>query len=220
MTINMKRLVIVNFKAFKSSTGKNAINLARICEKISKQTKAQIIVAVQPADIYQVSKITKTIAQHIDPINYGQFTGHILPENVKENGAIGTLLNHSEKKLDFNHLKKSIKKAKELNLLTIVCAATPQEAKNISSLKPDFIAIEPPELIGSNVSVSQAKPEVITKTTRLVTNVPILCGAGIKTKEDVQIAIKLGAKGVLVAHGITSSKNPEKTLKELIDGFS
>jgi len=218
----MKKLVIVNFKAFQNSTGQNAVKLARICEKVCEKTKTNILIAVQTADIYQVSKSVKikVLAQHIDPINYGQFTGHILPENVKENGAIGALINHSEKKLRFNDLKKTIKKAKELDLLTIVCAATPEEAKKIASLKPDFIAIEPPELIGSNISVSQAKPEIITRTTKMIKNIPILCGAGIKTKEDVRIAVRLGAKGILVAHAITNATNPEKALKELVNGLN
>ena len=218
----MKKLVIVNFKAFQNSTGQNAVKLARICEKVGKKAKTEIIIAVQTADIYRVSKSVKikVLAQHIDPINYGQFTGHILPENVKENGAIGALINHSEKKLRFNDLKKTIKKAKELDLLTIVCAATPEEAKKIASLKPDFIAIEPPELIGSNISVSQAKPEIITRTTKMIKNIPILCGAGIKTKEDVRIAVRLGAKGILVAHAITNATNPEKALKELVNGLN
>ncbi len=217
----MKKLVIINFKAFKNSTGKNAVKLAKVCEKVSKQTKTEIIIAVQPADIYQVSKSVKikVLAQNIDPVSYGQFTGHVLPENVKENGAIGTLLNHSEKKLDFKTLKRSVQVVKKINFLTVVCASTSQESKKIALLNPDFIAIEPPELIGSNVSVSQAEPELITNTIKSVNNVPVLCGAGIKTKEDVKIAIKLGAKGVLVAHGVTNAKNPEKALRDLISGL-
>ena len=32
-------LIIVNFKTYKSATGKNAEQLAKICEKVAKQTK-------------------------------------------------------------------------------------------------------------------------------------------------------------------------------------
>lgn len=215
----MKKLVIINCKAYKEAVGINAVKLAKICDKLTGKD-VEIMMAVQPADVHISKKIKiKVLAQHIDAVSYGQFTGQILPENVRENGAYGTLLNHSEKKISFDVLKKSVEICKNVGLKTIVCASTSTEALIISKLKPDFIAIEPLELIGGQLSVSQAKPEVITKTTKKIKNIPIICGAGIHSSSDVKKAFKLGAKGILVSSFVCNAKNQEKALRELLKRF-
>ena len=218
-------LIIVNFKTYKSATGKDAEKLAKICEKVAKQTKKNIAVAVQDADIYRISKSVKipVLSEHMDPISYGAHTGQILPEDIKANGAKGSLLNHSEDRFEIDDLKKSVNIAKNLNLKTVVCASSDDVAKSVAAFNPDFIAVEPPELIGGDISVSTAKPEVITNTVKKVNKVskiPVLCGAGIKTRYDVEKAISLGAKGILIASAITKSKNPGETLKQLALGLS
>lgn len=212
----MKKLVIINCKAYKEAVGVNALKLARICEKFNKKD-VEIMLAVQASDIL-ISKSTnvKILAQHVDGVNYGAFTGHILPENVKENGAYGTLLNHSEKKLSFSELKKSVELCRKINLKTVVCVATSTDALIVSKLSPDFIAVEPPELISGKLSVSKAKPEIITETTKKIKNIPIICGAGIHNKEDVKNAFKLGARGILVSSFVCKARNQEKALRELL----
>ena len=214
-------ILIVNFKSYPNAIGRNALQLAKICEKISHSTNTQIIVCVQTADIHLVAKSVKipVFAQNVDPYESGAHTGWVLAENLKEYGAQGTLLNHSEHKLSIDVLKKSLLRAKAAHLLTIVCAETPEEARMAASLKPDAVAIEPKDLIGSNISVSSAKPELIEQSVRAVSFAPVLCGAGIHTKDDVSKALKLGAKGILVSSGVVNSSNPEKVLKELIDGL-
>jgi len=214
-------LTIINFKAYKTSTGRNAVRLAKLCQQVAKKLKANIAVAVQPADIALVSKAVKipVLAQHVDAIEYGAHTGSVLPENVKENGATGTLLNHSEKRIDLQTLASIIARCKKLKLATVVCASTPALAIQIAGLKPDFIAIEPPELIGGRIAVSQARPEVITETTSNIRNVPVLCGAGVHSYDDVKKAVRLGVKGILVASGVTNAKEPAKVLRELVLGL-
>jgi triosephosphate isomerase len=209
-------VIVVNCKAYGNCVGEGAARMAGICERVAKLMKASIAVAVETSDIYHVRMASRipVFAQHTDSAEPGAHTGAVLPESVKDAGAAGTLLNHSEKKLAFPVLKKSVERAKKAGLITIVCAATPDEAKKIAELKPDLIAIEPPELIGGNISVSNAKPEVVTATTKAIKGIPILCGAGIKTKEDVRKAMQLGAKGILVASGVTLAKNPEQVLKD------
>ena len=214
--------VLVNFKTYDEASGFNAEKLAKICAEVAKKNKIEIAVAVQAADIYRVSQNAKVkvFAQHIDPVSGGKFTGHIFPKNIKENGAVGTILNHSERMLDMKTLEKSINAAKDYGLIVVACASTPEIAGRASSFNPDFIAIEPPELIGGDISVSTAKPEIITSTIKKVkNNIPVLCGAGIKTRDDVKKAYQLGAKGILVASGVTLSKTPKKELQNLIDGF-
>jgi triosephosphate isomerase len=218
-------LIIVNFKTYESATGRNAEQLAKICEKVAKQTKINIAVAVQDADIYRVSHTVKipVLSEHMDPIGYGAHTGQVLPEDIKANGAKGSLLNHSEDHFEIDDLEKSVKIAKKLNLITIICASSDDVSESVAAFNPDFIAVEPPELIGGDISVSTAKPHVIIQTVEKVNKIakiPILCGAGIKTREDVEKAVSLGAKGILIASAITKSSNPGAALKDLALGFS
>jgi triosephosphate isomerase len=209
-------LFVINFKTY--VIGEKAVKLAKICEQVSKKFKASIAVAVQPTDILAVSASVDipVLAQHVDPIKPGSHTGWILPEAVKEAGACGSLVNHSEHKLNHNQMRETIRRLKNLRLLSVVCAPTPGKAQDILKLKPDIIAIEPPALIGTKNSVSKKSPKVISDTVKIAKNTPVLCGAGIHTKEDITISQQLGAQGVLIASGICKAKDPKKALTQLV----
>ncbi len=216
-----KPIIIINFKTYVKSTGENAIRLAKICEEVAFKTKTDIRICVCSTDINSVSKAVKipVYSEHIDPEQLGKHTGAIPPEAVKAEGATGTLINHSEDKVPFEEVSKAIIRAKEVGLKSIVCATTPEKAEDAALLKPDFVAVEPPELIGGDISVSSAQPEIISESVKRVKerhDVPLLVGAGVKTKEDVKIALELGADGVLVASGITKAEDPKKALIGLI----
>ena len=216
-------IIIVNFKTYLEATGEKAVELAKKAEKVSLETKIPISVAPQFTDIATVAKTAKipVFAQHIDPIQPGSHTGHVLAEAVKETGAIGTLINHSERQLKLSDIDAIIKITREHSLVSVVCANNPNISAAVASLKPDIIAIEPPELIGTGIPVSKAKPQVITDTIRLVREinekVVILCGAGISHGEDVKAALKLGTQGVLVASGIVKAKDPYMVLREFAE---
>ncbi|MCL1965895.1 MAG: triose-phosphate isomerase [Candidatus Bathyarchaeota archaeon] len=211
-------MIIVNFKTFIESTGKRAVELAKQAERASKETGVQIIVVPQFVDLAKIVESVEipVFAQHLDHIKPGNSTGHILAEAVKETGTAGTLINHSERQLYLRDIQSSIELAKEKGLLTCVCANNPATSAAVAALRPDITSIEPPELIGTGIPVSKAKPEVITDTVALVHKVdksmPILCGAGISQAEDVTIALKLGTLGVLVASGIVKAKDPYNIL--------
>jgi len=216
-------MIIVNFKTYLESTGKRAIELAKQAEKASKETGTCIVVVPQFVDL---AKIAETVdipvfAQHIDPVKPGGFTGHILAESVKETGAVGTLINHSERQLKLSVIDSIIALAKEKGLISCVCANNPSVSAAVAAMKPNITSVEPPELIGSGISVSKAKPEIVTDTVKLVKQVDpkmtILCGAGISTAEDVSIALKLGTRGVLVASGIVKAKDPYSVLRAFAD---
>lgn len=216
-----KPIIIVNFKTYPSCIGPDAVHLAKICEKVAYETGTDIRVAVCAPDIYPVSKAVSipVYAEHIDPYPLGKHTGSVLPEVVKVAGATGTLLNHSEHQIPMSQLEESIKRAYQVSLITVVCADNPAKAKKIALMRPDFIAVEPPELIGGDISVSKAKPEVISKSVEEVKEkhgIKLLVGAGVKTREDVVKALELGADGILIASGITLAKNHEKALKGLL----
>lgn len=218
----MKPLIVINFKAYESATGENAMWLAKTASEISVKEKTKIIVAVQAADIYRVSEECDidVFAEHIDSVDYGAHTGATLAETVKAAGAKGTLINHSEKTLELKEIEKAVAKAKMLGLKTIVCAGNALQAKAVAAFTPDYIAVEPPELIGGDVSVSRANPAIISDTVKKVRSVSavteVLVGAGVKDKLDVDKALELGAVGVLLASHITQSKTPKDAILKLL----
>lgn len=208
-------IVITNFKTYESATGAAALELAKLHEKVSKELGVNFAIAPQVTDIWMIaSQVTIPVfAHHFDASCAGASTGAVLPEALAQAGADGSLLNHAEKRISFPTIVESLIRAGQVGFYTLVCARDIEEAKQIAALKPNAVAIEPPELIGGDVSVSKASPHIIKDAVAQL-NVPVIVGAGIKTAEDVQIALELGAKGVLVASGITRAADPEKVLRE------
>lgn len=211
-------MIFVNFKTYQQGTGELALFLAKICVEVEKETGIKIVPIVQTADIFRLASQGLNVwAQYMDGIDFGPHTGQILPESLKEAGAKGVLLNHAEKKLSSPALKEIM--AKRQNLQILVCSESIEEAQRIVSLGPDFLAYEPPELIGGAVSVSQAKPEIISEFVSKIKEIPILVGAGIHRREDIKKALELGAKGVLVSSDVVLSENPKQELLNLTGGF-
>jgi triosephosphate isomerase len=216
-------MIVVNFKTYLESTGKKAVELAKSGERVHAETGVSMAVAPQLADLATVAKTVgiPVLAQHVDPIEPGGFTGHVLAESVKEAGAVGALVNHSERRLKLSDIDEVVRLTRKKGLISCVCANNPSVSVAVATLRPDIIAIEPPELIGTGIPVSKAKPEVITSTVELVrkvnSDVVILCGAGISHGEDVVAALKLGTQGVLVASGIVKAKNPYAVMREFAD---
>ncbi len=213
-------LILVNLKTYTEGTGKKALELAERAEKVSSETDVCIGLAPQYTDILRLARAVSLpiFAQHIDSIEPGSFTGHVLPEAVKEAGATGTLINHSERRLKLAEIDAVIRRTKQIDLASVVCTNNANVSASAAALRPDFIAIEPPELIGTGIPVSKAKPEIVTKTVELVrqvnSEVTILCGAGITKGDDVAAALELGTTGVLVASGIVKAKETYEMLLE------
>ncbi len=207
----MKPIIVINLKTYKQ--GRDVLRLVKVIEKIDKK----IIIGVQATDVLEVRKAVRNViyVQHVDYQEIGRNTGFILPEAVKVDGAKGAFLNHSEHRLDFKIIKKTIKRCKKVGLKTMVFAKDLKEGKKIRRLKPDYIIIEPPELVAGKVSVSKARPELIEKIAKKL-KTRFLIGAGIKNNEDVKIAMKLGASGIALSSAVTKAKNPTKVLRELI----
>jgi triosephosphate isomerase len=208
------------------ATGKRAVELAKKAEKISRETSVCVGVAPQLADLSAVAKAVEVpvFAQHVDPIKAGSYTGHVLVESVKEAGAIGTLINHSERQLKLSDIDEIVKITRDNGIISVVCANNPPISAAVASLKPDVIAIEPPELIGTGIPVSKAQPEIVAGTVQLVREVnkkvTILCGAGISHGEDCAAALKLGTQGVLVASGIVKAKDPYMIMREFAEAMN
>ena len=219
----MKPFILINFKTSPEALGKKGILLAKKLQKIQSKTKKfQIALAPAVLDLEEVAKRVSlpVFAQHADPFSSGAHTGSISVGELKSLGVRGTLLNHSEKKINFAVLKKTVTLCKKYKLKTVVCASSLAEVKKIAFLKPDYLAYEPPELIGGDISVTRAKPKIIANAVQAVRKLSpltkVLCGAGVQSREDVKKALELGASGVLITHTVVRAKRPEKVLKEMI----
>jgi len=219
-------IIIVNYKTYFEATGKKAVKLSKIAEEVSMESGVNVCVAPQFVDIASIADAVSipVFSQHIDPIAPGSFTGHILLESVKEAGAVGTLINHSERRLKMFDIEAIITKTRESDLVSVVCTNNAAVSAAAAALKPDMIAVEPPELIGTGIPVSKSKPEVVSGTVELVkrinSDVVTLCGAGITRGEDVTAALRLGTEGVLVASGIVKAKDPRKILLEFTEAIT
>jgi len=215
-------MIIVNFKCYPESTGLNAIKLAKACESVAKSTGKTIIIAPSVTDLI-VSKIVsiQVYSQHVDPIEEGPHTGRISTAQLRNAGIKGTLINHSEHPLPLESIKKCVELAQKHKITSIVCASSLTMIKKIIAVStPDYIAYEPSELISGNISVTTAQPDIIKQAAATIKSpTKLLCGAGIKTKEDIKTALQLGAVGVLVSSSIVKASNPENALKELATAF-
>ncbi|MEW6528787.1 MAG: triose-phosphate isomerase [Candidatus Micrarchaeota archaeon] len=216
-------MIVLNLKTYSLSLEK-ALDFVEIAEEISEEARIRIPIAVPYIHLKDAAKIYKDVfAQHVDDIKPGAFTGSIPVEAIKIAKAAGSLLNHSEKKVSFERIKTTLNRMNDFELETIICAESQEEVLKIGRLNTKFIAIEPPELIGTGISVSKAKPEIIKNTVETIATInkeiQIFCGAGITNKEDIQKSIELGANGVLVASAFVNSKNPKEFLRLLVSAF-
>lgn len=210
-------MIFVNFKTYRQGTGEAALKLARICREVSQETQVKIFPIVQTVDLRLVGNAW---AQHADDIGYGPHTGQVLPEAIKVAGAIGVMLNHSERKLPIPVVGSTVARCQKLGLKTLVCCESLSEGQQLAATKPDFLAYEPPELIASRTdSVATAKPVVIKNFVEQIPDRPVLVGAGIKSVKDVKISLRLGARGVLIASSIVLSEEPRKALSVLAGVF-
>jgi triosephosphate isomerase (TIM) len=218
-------LFIINFKNYDEIAGIESIRLAKSASKIAKKYKLKIIVCPPQHLMSEVAKFSAEVfAQHLDNSKIGSTTGFVIPEIVKKSRVAGSLINHSEHRIPPNEIKDLVVRLRELNMTSVVCVQDVKEAEMYAKINPNFIAIEPPELIGSGKAVSKEKPEVITKSVNVVkkanNSTQLLCGAGIVSGEDVSRALELGAKGILVASGIVKAKNWEKAIEEFALAFT
>jgi len=216
--------IIVNFKAFRESMHSGALEIARAAEDVSRETGVSIGVAPNYIDAYYIAKSfdVPVFLQHVDPVGFGAHTGHIPVDSLPLYGFKGSLVNHSERRLRIDEIRSIVSRMNELGLISIVCSSDNIESVALSVLRPSAIAVEPPELIGTGISVSRAKPEVVRDAVdpiKRMGRIDVLCGAGITTADDVKRAIELGVDGVLLATAVTKSGDPRGKLMELARAF-
>lgn len=220
-----KPVIVVNFKTYQEASGQGAMSLAILCEQTATETGASIVVAPPLMDLAIVASKVKipVFAQHLDAVSSGSTTGHVTVENAKASGASGTLVNHSERRLKIAEIHELIDRTRTSRLQSIVCTNNLAVSKACAAMEPDFVAIEPPELIGGDISVTTANPSIVSETVRSIRSISkdvgVLCGAGVKNGRDVAKALELGADGVLLASGVVKAKDRKAVLLDLVSGL-
>ena len=200
--------------------GQDVIDLAIAADKASEKYGVDIIFTTPIVEIARVKAATKHIhvfAPHMDPIVPGRGLADILPESLVAAGAEGVMLNHVEKPLDFETLAKTITRAEEVGLTTIVCADSMADASKIATLNPDIIVAEPSELIGTGVSVGPEYVEAATKCVKDVNaDILVLTAAGIANGQDVYNTIIAGADATGSSSGIAKAPDRAAMVDEMI----
>jgi triosephosphate isomerase len=229
--------VLVNFKNFAETNGELCLSVAKEIDRAAKESGLLIGVSVQPFFVRELLSETDLLVfgQHLDFSELGSNTGALVPEVLKAVGGVGSLLNHSEKRIPMDQIEKTVARMREVGLKSVVCVESVEEGELVAKFGPDFIAIEPPELIGGDISVSTARPELISDSVARVGSVSVefpagadiglgdvsgvnaqkvLVGAGIKNGQDLKIATELGACGILVASGVCKADNPYEVIMD------
>ncbi len=225
---NEDPILILNFKNYLEVAGLASIELAKAAQQVSKSLDGRLkIVACPPQPALSLVKENVDIpvfAQHVDDAKEGSTTGYFIPEIAKSFGAQGSLINHSEHRIERPEtIQNLVDNLRKLQMVSVVCARSAAEVADIARFKPDYIAIEPPELIGSGKAVSKEDPAIVTDSiesaAKVSQEVRVICGAGITDAADVRSALKLGAKGILVASGVIKATSWVDKISELASGY-
>ncbi len=217
-------MIFVNFKTYQESTGENGLKLLNILGEVSSTSNVAIVPVVSVLDFsfFSGKTLLPLWIQHVDPVEYGAYTGYVLPDEVSRLFGKGTFLNHSEHPLASRVLGSSVKRARQANLQTLVFAKDITTLSKIIKLNPDYVSYEPPELVGSaTTSVSAARPEVISQAVEICRSagIPLIVGAGIHSREDVAKSIELGAMGIAVSSNIVKAADQKSAIMNLLEGF-
>ena len=200
--------------------GEKMLALAKVIDKVAAKYDLDVIVTPQYTDIKLLADNTERIhvyAQHMDALEVGRGLGSVLPEAVKAAGAVGVMLNHAEKPVSMETLKKTIERADEVGLATIVCASTVEEVAEVAKMVPNLIVAEPTELIGTGTTSDMAYVrDTIEAVRKINPEIMVLQGAGISNGKDVYDVIKAGAFATGSTSGIIKAPDPYAMVEEML----
>ncbi len=200
--------------------GEEMLALAKVIDKTAMKYDVDIIVTPQYTDIPLLAQNTERIsvfAQHMDYLPVGRGLGSVLPEAVKAAGATGVMLNHAEKPLSLEDIEKTIARADEVGLSTIVCANTVEEVKKIAMMGPNMIVAEPTDLIGTGKTSDESYViDTLNSVLEINPEIMVLSAAGISNGQDVYNTIKLGAQATGSTSGIIKAADPYAMVEEMI----
>lgn len=225
------RYLIINTKNYLEASGKKLDQLLKSSVELARTRKdVRTFIAVPAFDLrYLHDKFPNAnlFVQHLDNSQLGSSTGYLVPDTAKLCGAVGSIVNHSEHRIPKESIEELVTRLRSLKLLSVVCARNEAEVSEYAKFGPDFVAVEPPELIGTGKAVSKASPAIITRSRDALlkskskeSRTRLLCGAGIVTGDDAKTAVKLGSEGILIASGVVLASNRPNKIKELLQGLS
>lgn len=218
-------VMVINYKTYPESVGPAAMELSRLCDELARKSGASLVICPPVSELFciQAEVGLPVWGQAADAVEPGGRTGHVTLEMLQNTGAEGLLINHSEKRLQIADIEWLVARARKLGLASCVCSNNSAVSRACAALGPDFVAVEPPELIGGDISVTTANPDIVRTSVEEVRkidpSVKVLCGAGVKNGMDVRKAIELGAQGALVASGVVKAKDRRGALLDLILGL-
>ena len=202
--------------------GQQSLDMALWAEEISQKYNVEIIYTPQSVDIYRIAKTCphlKVFAQHMDAIPAGRGVGSVLPEAVRDAGAVGVMLNHAERPLSLELIEQTIRRADEVGLASLACAGSMQEVSAVAKMNPNILLAEAPELIGKGVrgQEDQKAIQIINETVKKINpEISVLHGAGISNEKDVYDIIMLGADATGSTSGILKAPDPREMLEKMI----
>lgn len=209
---------VVNPKAY--LFGDAVTELARHADELAAKYDLDVFFTAQAVDLLRIREIGKHLivtAQHMDGINPGKGMGHVLPDGLAAAGVQATFLNHAEHAVSVAALAKTIKRADELGILTIVCADSVAEARALAMLGPDVIVCEPTALIGTGKVSDASYMEETRQTIKAISpTTMVLQAAGISSGKNVYDALMSGADGTGATSGIVAAADPHAMLEEMI----
>lgn len=218
-------LLLLNLKSYPGALGVGAERIGGLLESAGRAAGVAVALAPATCDIrYLATKLSiPVLAQHVDALDAGARTGFTVPEAVLAADGRGSLVNHSEHPIEPSAVVRTVDRLRSIDLTAVVCARSVAVAARLARCRPPYLAVEPPELIGGQRSVANARPEVISGTVAAVRNVSpvtrVLCGAGVHDRNDVARALELGSEGILVASAVATSDDPRAAIEELLAGF-
>jgi triosephosphate isomerase (TIM) len=206
--------------------GVEAVRLAQAADAVSGELGVSVIFDPQAVDIAAVARATRNIlvfAQHIDPVTPGRGVGSVLAEAVKEAGAVGAMLNHSERRLTLSDINRAIGRARDVGLATMVYADAPEEAAAVAMFGPDIILAEPPDLIATSRSAATEMRGFVERAVEFVGRIDpgiiVMCGAGVQSPSDVAAMMGLGVGGTGSSSGILRAADPIVTMRSMISAM-
>lgn len=200
--------------------GETMVELARAIDASAIRHDVDVILTVGYTDIRPVAGNTKRVkvfAPHMDPLPIGPGSGAVLPEAIKEAGAVGVQLNHAEKPLCMETLEQTIHRADEVGLATMVCADSVEDVRAIAAMSPNVLIAEPTELIGTGTTSDESYVrETIAAVQAINPNIMVLQAAGISNGQDVYNVIVQGALATGCSSGIAKASDPAAMAEDMI----
>ena len=200
--------------------GDDVLALAKAADLAARKYDVDVLFISPYTEIRRVREQTErliVLAPYMDTLRPGRGMADVLPEALKAAGAQGVVINHCEKPMTLTAIRQTIERARELDLISFVCADTLAEAQAVAHFSPDIINPEPTDLIGSS---NERDMDYVFESIRLIKeinpNILVEQAAGISSGQQVYELISAGAEATGAASVIVTAEDPRKMVDEMV----